>query len=185
MKKKAAKRKAVGAGNRPAPIKKALSKGTGKAAGLGHADRHLQRVRRLCHALPGTTEKLSRGEPTFFVAKKVYCMFANNHHNDGHVAVWIPAEAGAQEALIRSDVTKYFRPPYVGVKGWVGIELAQVNDDELGLYLLEAYRLIEPKRRVQPSRSVTSRLNKIYSRQQSTLDADLNRAQMKLEKEKW
>jgi hypothetical protein len=145
MKKKETKRKTLGARKRSAPIKKAVSKATGKAAGLGHAEQHLQRVRRLCLALPGTTEKLSHGEPTFFVAKKVNCMLANNHHNDGHVAVWIPTEAGAQEALIRSDATMYFRPPYVGPKGWVGIELAQVNDDELGLHLLEAYRLIERK----------------------------------------
>ena len=52
---------------------------------------HIERVRRICATLPGTTEKLSHGEPTFFAGKKVYAMFANNHHNDGRIAVWIPA----------------------------------------------------------------------------------------------
>ena len=52
--------------------------------------KHLRRVRRICAAMPGMTEKLSHGEPTFFVRKKVFAMFANNHHNDGHIAVWIP-----------------------------------------------------------------------------------------------
>jgi hypothetical protein len=49
----------------------------------------LERVRRICLALPGTSERLSHGEPTFFVQKKVFVMFANNHHNDGHIAVWL------------------------------------------------------------------------------------------------
>ena len=57
---------------------------------------HLRRVCRICMALPEATEKLSHGEPTFFVRKKVFTMFANNHHNDGHVAVWIPAAPGVQ-----------------------------------------------------------------------------------------
>ena len=66
-------------------------------------EEHLRRVRRICSALPQTTEKLSHGEPTFFVRKKVYTMFANNHHSDGHVAVWIPAAPGVQEMLIKND----------------------------------------------------------------------------------
>src|SRR3981189_3684307 len=90
------------------------------------AEDHLRRVRRICAAMPGTTEKLSHGEPTFFVKKRVFAMFSNNHHNDGHVAVWIPAGPGEQEALIESFPKVYYRPPYVGVKGWVGIELEQI-----------------------------------------------------------
>jgi hypothetical protein len=56
--------------------------------------KQLERVRRICAALPETTEKLSHGEPTFFVGKKVYVMFANNHHDDGRIAIWIPVAAG-------------------------------------------------------------------------------------------
>jgi hypothetical protein len=106
--------------------------------------KHLQRVRRLCAALPETTEKLSHGEPTFFVRKKVFCMFANNHHNDGHIAVWLPAPIGIQEMLIASSPEKYFKPPYVGVRGWVGVELARVSDDELDFHLRQAWRQIAP-----------------------------------------
>jgi hypothetical protein len=125
--------------------KKTKSTSSGKAPGLDHSGEHQRRVRSFCMALPGTMEKLSHGAPTFF-AGKVYCMFVDNHHHDGHVAVWIPAEPGVQEALIRSDARKYFRPPYVGVKGWVGIELPKVSDDELGMHLMEAYRLIAPRK---------------------------------------
>ena len=102
-------------------------------------------MRRICLALPGATEKSSHGEPTFFVSQRVFAMFSNNHHNDGHVAVTVPAEEGLQAELIRNEPEKFYRPPYVGVKGWVGIELAAVSDDELGLHLSEAYRLIAGK----------------------------------------
>ncbi|MFN0100585.1 MAG: MmcQ/YjbR family DNA-binding protein [Bryobacteraceae bacterium] len=117
-------------------------KGGGKSAS---SDGQLQRVRKVCLSLPGTTEKISHGEPTFFLKKGVYAMFSNNHHDDGHVAVWIPAAPGEREALIRARPKTFYRPPYVGVKGWVGIELDQIDDDELGAHLSEAWRFISKK----------------------------------------
>jgi hypothetical protein len=72
-------------------------------------------------------------------------MFANNHHNDGHVAIWIPAAPGLQATLIRTTPEIYFRPPYVGVRGWVGVELDQVDDEELALHIREAWKLTAPK----------------------------------------
>jgi hypothetical protein len=121
-------------------------------------EKQIERVRRVCISLPETTEKLSHGEPTFFVRKKVYAMLSNNHHNDGHVAVTIPAAIGIQEALIAANPAKFYRPPYVGVRGWVGIELKQVSDEELTLHLREAWRLIAPEKlqvllEVSPSES--------------------------------
>ena len=73
-------------------------------------------------------------------------MFSNNHHNDGHIAVVIPAAIGIQAALIEASPEKFYRPPYVGVRGWVGIELERVNDEELALHLREAWRLIAPEK---------------------------------------
>jgi hypothetical protein len=110
-------------------------------------EEHIARVRRICLNLPGASEKLSHGEPTFFANKRVFAMISNNHHNDGHIAVWIPTAPGNQAALIHSEPEKFYRPPYVGVKGWVGIELPHVDDEELGFHLLEAWRTIAPKRR--------------------------------------
>ena len=107
----------------------------------------IERVRRLCLALPATSEKLSHGEPTFFVKKRVFAMMSNNHHNDGHVAVWIPAQAGEQESLVASFPAIYYRPPYVGVKGWVGIELSQIGNEELATHLREAWQLVNNPRR--------------------------------------
>jgi len=111
-----------------------------------HGERQIERVRHICLALPETWEKISHGEPTWFVAKKVFAMFSNNHHNDGHIALTVPAAIGIQEMLIAKSPKKFYRPPYVGVRGWVGIELDQVSDKELALHIKEAWRLIAPKK---------------------------------------
>jgi hypothetical protein len=120
-------------------------KPTSKQRKVDQGEKHIERVRRICLALPGATEKLSHGEPTFFV-KKVFAMCSNNHHNDGHVAVVIPAAIGIQEMLIKTSPKKFYRPPYVGSSGWVGIELARVTDQELAFHIQEAWRLIAPKK---------------------------------------
>ena len=110
------------------------------------SEKHLRRVRHISAALPETTEKLSHGEPTFFIRKKVFAMFANNHHDDGHLAVWLPAPFGIQEMLIAASPKKFFKPPYVGGRGWIGVELDRVSDEELDFHLRQAWRLIAPKR---------------------------------------
>jgi hypothetical protein len=120
-------------------------KRTEKQSKPDQGEKHIERVRRICMALPGTIEKLSHGEPTFF-AGKVFAMCSINHHNDGHIAVTIPAAIGIQEMLIERSPEKFYRPPYVGVSGWVGIELSRVNDKELALHIHEAWRLIAPKK---------------------------------------
>lgn len=106
----------------------------------------LERVRRICSALPETTERLSHGEPTFFVNKKVFVMFANNHHDDGHIAVWLPVPSGFQASLIEADSLTFFKPPYVGIRGWVGIELDRISDPDLTYHIEVAWELIAPKR---------------------------------------
>lgn len=106
----------------------------------------LERVRQICETLPETTERRSHGEPTFFVRGKVYVMFADHHHKDGRVAVWLPAPPGAQEALVETTPATFFRPPYVGGRGWVGIRLDTIDDEELRLYIETAWELVAPKR---------------------------------------
>ena len=74
-------------------------------------------------------------------------MFSNNHHNDGHIAVCLPAAPGVQEALIEEAPGTYYRPPYVGPAGWVGVELSRVEDDQLGSLIREAFQLMAAKDR--------------------------------------
>ena len=117
----------------------------------------LQRLRRVCLSIPGTIEKMSHGEPTFFTPKRVFAMFANNHHNDGHIAAWLPAASGVQEALIDEAPDIYFRPPYVGPTGWVGVEMSKVDDDQLGSLVRESFNLIVKKDRGSGSRNTSKR----------------------------
>ncbi|HYW73365.1 MAG TPA: MmcQ/YjbR family DNA-binding protein [Pyrinomonadaceae bacterium] len=117
-----------------------------KNAVTSKGDEAIERVRRICLALPGAWEKISHGEPTWFVGKKVFAMFSNNHHHDGHIAVTVPAAIGIQEMLIEKAPRKFYSPPYVGCRGWIGIEVMRVTDKELGLHLKEAWRLVAPKK---------------------------------------
>jgi hypothetical protein len=126
-----------------------------KGGPVGKAGLQLDRVRRICGSIPGTLEKLSHGEPTFFTPKRVFAMFANNHHGNGHVAVWVPAAPGVQAALIEEAPDTYFRPPYVGVAGWVGVELSKVDDEQLGALIREAFRFITSKSSTKRARRMT------------------------------
>lgn len=115
-----------------------------KQRGPDTGEEQIERVRRICLSLPETWEKISHGEPTWFVGKKVFAMFSNNHHGDGHVAVTVPAAIGIQEMLIKKSPKKFYRPPYVGVRGWIGIEVDRVSDKELESHIREAWQLIAP-----------------------------------------
>lgn len=111
----------------PRPKKNAPKRQAGEAkraaAKAGAAAAALARVRKLCFALPGTAEKLAWGAPTFRVGGRLYCMFVDNHHGDGRLALWLAAPAGAQEAFVAADPERFFKPPYVGPSGWLGVRL--------------------------------------------------------------
>jgi hypothetical protein len=130
-----------------------------KEKATGNGGEHLSRVQRICAAMPESMEKLSHGEPTFFVRKRVFAMYSNNHHNDGHIAVLIPAPPGHQEMLIGMSPETYYRPPYVGVAGWVGIDLDRIDDEELACHIRDAWNLIVAKtkspRKSPPARKTT------------------------------
>ncbi len=108
----------------------------------------LARLRKICLALPEAREKISHGEPTWFAgAGKVFAMLDAHHHGAAHLSVWLPAPLGAQEALIESDPKRFFRPPYVGVNGWVGVVLDTKPDWGVVAGLVEqAYRVVAARR---------------------------------------
>jgi hypothetical protein len=109
----------------------------------------LDTLRRLCLALPETTERLSHGEPTWFVrGKKTFVMYADRHHDD-RLAFWCAAPHGAQEALIAAAPDRFFAPPYVGHRGWVGVRLdVPVDWTEIAELVTDAYRMVAPRRLV-------------------------------------
>lgn len=110
------------------------------------SETQIDRLRRLSLALPEATEQEAWGEPTFRVKKRIFAMFAGNHHNDGRIAVWLNAPLGLQEILVRQDPGTYFVPPYVGVKGWIGVIIDRVDDDTLREHLVESYCMVAPKK---------------------------------------
>lgn len=124
-------------------------------AGKGGRTAQLIRLRRLCRSLPSVSEKISHGTPTFFVErnKGVFAMFSDHHHEDGRVALWVPVPEGQQALMINEAPAIYFKPPYVGASGWIGINLTQIRDDALGAHLQEAWRLIAGKMPKVNSRS--------------------------------
>lgn len=96
----------------------------------------IARLRNLCLALPEANERVSHGEPTWFAGKgKVFAMLDNHHHGSPHLAVWLPMPRGAQESLVEAEPERFFRPPYVGPSGWVGVILDR-RPDWKGLELL-------------------------------------------------
>ncbi len=83
----------------------------------------LERVREVCRALAGVTERASHGAPTFFAGKRSFATFMDNHHHDGRLALWCAAPAGVQAARVDHGPEHYFVPPYVGGRGWLGVRL--------------------------------------------------------------
>jgi hypothetical protein len=107
----------------------------------------LEALRRLCLALPEATERLSHGEPTWFVRGKTTFVTYADHHHDDRLAFWCAAAPGVQEALVASDPGRFFRPAYVGHRGWLGVYLdVPVDWDEVAELVTDAYRAVAPKR---------------------------------------
>jgi hypothetical protein len=109
----------------------------------------IERLRALCLALPEAHEVEAWGEPTFRVRNKIFAMYADagNHHGAGGRGVWCKATHLTQDLLVRTQPERFFVPPYVGPKGWVGVHLDGAPDWSVVAELLrDAYRLTAPKR---------------------------------------
>lgn len=108
------------------------------------------RVREVALALPETTERLSHGAPTFFIRdKKTFVMCMDDHHGDGRVALWCSAAPGVQGEQVEQEPDRFFVPPYVGPRGWIGVRLdLDVDWDEIADIVTDAYRSVAPKKLV-------------------------------------
>jgi predicted DNA-binding protein (MmcQ/YjbR family) len=120
----------------------------------------LRRLRELCLALPEATEKVAWGDPTWRVRDKIFAMQKGNYAG-GRPSLWLKAPPGQQGRLVREDPERYFVPPYVGHKGWVGVYLdapapAWGNLREL---VEASYRMTAPKSLVSapPARTATAK----------------------------
>jgi len=108
----------------------------------------IERLRAICLALPGATEQIAWGEPTWRAGGKMFAMCDTYHHGSPHLSVHLPAPPGAQAALVDTDPARFFRPPYTGGKGWIAIVLDTDPDWAMVASLVEtAYGLVAPARR--------------------------------------
>jgi hypothetical protein len=114
----------------------------------------LGKLRALCLALPETSERLSHGAPTFFVReKRSFVMVLTNHHGDGRFALWCAAPDGLQKILVEADGERFFVPPYVGHRGWLGVRLDRgIHWDELAGIVEDAYAEVAPAKLVEAAR---------------------------------
>lgn len=128
-------------------------------SGREHADgdaweEALAHVRSFALQLPETGERLSHGTPTYFVRKKTFVHLWDDHHGDGRLAIWCAAAPGVQEQLVEQEPERFFRPPYVGHRGWLGVRLdVDVDWDEVSGIIREAFLVVAPKRLADVVRS--------------------------------
>ena len=110
----------------------------------------LARLGELCRAFPDTEERLSHGELAWFAGgRRCFVTSADRHHDD-RVAFWAAAPEGVQAALVATDPARWFRPPYVGARGWVGgwLDVDDVDWDRVEEVVEDAWRLVAPRRLV-------------------------------------
>ncbi len=109
----------------------------------------VEQLRELCLALPEVEERVSHGEPAWFVRGRTTFVTYADHHHDDRLGFWCAAPPGAQEELVREDPERFYRPPYVGHRGWLGVYLdVAVDWEELGEIVEEAYRTVAPAKLV-------------------------------------
>ena len=105
------------------------------------------RLRECCIGLPEVEERLSHGSPAWFVrGKKTFVMFLDDHHGSGILGLWCAAPPGAQAELVDTEPERFYVPPYVGHRGWLGVRLDRDPDwDEVAAIVTEAYCCVAPK----------------------------------------
>jgi hypothetical protein len=106
-----------------------------------------ERIRTICLALPGVTEKLSHGAPAFFAGRQFLILWTHGHHDHAFPHLWCAAAPGAQSELVTTEPDRYFRPPYVGGRGWLGVRLdGRIDWNEIQALCEEAFRTVASKR---------------------------------------
>jgi hypothetical protein len=111
--------------------------------GAGFEDR----IRTICLGLPGVTERPSHGSPAFFAGRQFLMLWPDGHHDHQFPHLWCAAPPGAQDELVTTEPDRFFRPPYVGGRGWIGMRLDHDLDwDEVAALCREAFLTVAPKK---------------------------------------
>lgn len=104
-----------------------------------------ENIRAICMGLPGVTERVSHGAPAFFAGKQFIMLWPNGHHDRNFPHLWCAAPPGVQDDLVTTEPDRFFRPPYVGGRGWIGVHLdGEIDWEELSVICEEAFRTVAP-----------------------------------------
>ncbi len=105
-------------------------------------------VRRLCLAFAETEEVRAHGMSNFRIrGKRTFATYAENHHGDGRIALWLNVPDGMQDAYVRAEPRHFFVPPYVGPSGWLGVRLdLGVSWKDVTHLVRSAYTQVAPPR---------------------------------------
>jgi hypothetical protein len=108
------------------------------------------RIRRICLGFPAVTEKLSHGAPAFFAGKQFVTLWLDGHHGERFRQFWCAAPPGVQAELVESEPDRFFRPPYVGARGWLGVRLdGDIDWGEIEGICEDAFRTVAPRKSVE------------------------------------
>jgi predicted DNA-binding protein (MmcQ/YjbR family) len=103
-------------------------------------------VYEICLWLPEAEEVVAHGSPDFRVAGKTFATYVINHHGDGHLALWLRSPPGAQSMYVDGEPEYFYVPPYVGPKGWLGVDLDKgLGWSRIADLVREAYAEVAPK----------------------------------------
>ena len=107
----------------------------------------VERVREMCLSLPETSERVSHGEPAWFVGTKLFATWEDHHHGDPVVGLWVKGAEGQQEVLVGAEPGRYYRPKYVGHRGWIGVNMeGDVDWGMVSELVRESWRMTAPKK---------------------------------------
>lgn len=111
-------------------------------------DDRLVRLTKICLALPEAARQYGGQHASFRVRDRTFAYYLDDHHGDGRLAVCVKAESGEDEMLVASDATRFYRPAYLGSRGWVGLrlDLGEVDWAEVAAFVADSYCLVAPKR---------------------------------------
>lgn len=111
-------------------------------------DSRLARLAEICLMLPEAVEQRSGSHAGFVVRDRHFAYYLNDHHGDGIVGVCFKSPDGMNGVLIESDPSRFYRPAYIGSRGWAALRLDRgaVDWDEVACFILESYLLVAPKR---------------------------------------
>jgi hypothetical protein len=105
------------------------------------------RIRAICIALPGVTEKPSHGAPAFFAGRQFLMLWLDGHHDQRFPHMWCAAPPGVQDELVTTEPDRFFRPPYVGGRGWISVRLdGEIDSEEIAIVCEEAFRSVASKK---------------------------------------